>query len=212
MRYTHFLFDWDGSLANSLPLWFEAFQKIFAEYGKRVTYKQIGEKVIGDWEGPSRMGIENQDEFFARMETELMPVLPQVELNQGARDLIERIKKMGGKVAVLSNAKRKYVEPAMHRLDLMNLIDVFLAKEDVKRYKPDPMMINRALGMLSGEPKKAVMVGDTGKDMQAAKAAGVDSALFYPRRYEEYYARRLQASWKPTYVVRGFADMNRFLK
>ena len=212
MKYKYFLFDWDGSLGNSLPLWFEAFQKVFAEYGKRVTYKQIGEKVIGDWEGPLRMGIENQEEFFAEMEKELLPKLPDVELNQGAKELIEKIKKLGGKVAVVSSSKRKYVEPAMMKNGLMNLVDVFLSMEDVKRYKPDPMMLNRALGMVGGESGRAIMVGDTGKDIVAAKNAGMDSALYYPKRYEEYYARRLQEGWKPTYMIRGFAELERFLK
>ena len=78
MKYKYFLFDWDGSLGNSLSIWFDAFQKVFAEYGKRMTYKQIGEKVIGDWEGPTRMGIENAEEFFTRMEVELMPKLPEL--------------------------------------------------------------------------------------------------------------------------------------
>jgi len=212
MRYKYFLFDWDGSLADSLPLWFEAFQKVFAEYGKRVTFKQIGEKVIGDWEGPSKYGIENQEEFFLKMENELMPKLPFVEINPGAKELIEKIKKLGGKVAVVTNAKKKYVEEAMQKNGLVNLVDVFLTKEDVKRYKPDPMMLNRALGMVGGEPKNALMVGDTGKDILAAKNAGMDSALYYPKKYEEYYARRLQESLKPTYTIRGFADLGRFLK
>ncbi|KKT35018.1 MAG: Pyrophosphatase PpaX [Candidatus Collierbacteria bacterium GW2011_GWF2_44_15] len=212
MKYKYFLFDWDGSLGNSLPMWFEAFQKVFAEYGKRVTYKQIGEKVIGDWEGPSRMGIENQEEFFTRMEVELMPKLPFVELNPGAKELIENIKKLGGKVAVVSSSKRKYVEPAMQKNGLMNLVDVFLAKEDVKRHKPDPMMLNRAIGMVGGEPDKALMVGDTGKDIMAAKNAGMASALYYPKRYEEFYARRLQEGWKSTYTIRSFGELSRFLK
>jgi len=212
MKYKYFLFDWDGSLGNSLSIWFDAFQKVFAEYGKRMTYKQIGEKVIGDWEGPTRMGIENAEEFFNRMEVELMPKLSEVELNPGAKELIENIKKLGGKVAVVSSSKRKYVEPAMQKNGLMNLIDVFLSKEDVKRQKPDPMMLNRALGMVGGETDKAIMVGDTGKDIQAAKAAGIDSALYYPKRYEEYYAKRLQEGWKSTYTIRGFAELSRFLK
>ena len=212
MKYTHFLFDWDGSLADSLPVWFEAYQKVFAEYGKKLTYKQIGEKVIGDWEGPSRMGIEDQVGFFIEMEKELLPKLPFLELNPGAREVIERIKRQGGRVAVVSNSKTKYVEPAMYKHDLVNLVDVLLTKEDVKFYKPDPMMINRALGMLSGERRKSLMVGDTGKDVQAAKNAGIDSALYYPRRYEEFYARRLQVGFRPTYMVRGLADLNRFLK
>jgi phosphoglycolate phosphatase-like HAD superfamily hydrolase len=100
----------------------------------------------------------------------------------------------------------------MQKNGLMNLIDVFLSKEDVKRQKPDPMMINRALGMVGGEPERALMVGDTGMDMVGAKSAGIDSALYYPKRYEEYYAKRLQEGWKSTYVVRGFGELARFLK
>jgi len=212
MKYKYFLFDWDGSLGNSLPLWFEAFQKVFAEYGKRMTYKQIGEKVIGDWEGPSKMGIEDQEGFFARMEEELMPKLPFVALNKGAKELIEKIKKAGGKVAVVTNSKRKYVEPALTENGLVNLVDIFMAKEDVDRYKPDPKMINRALGMVNADRKYALMIGDTRTDILAARNAGIDSALYYPKHYEEYYSKRLQAGLKATYTVQGFGELLRFLK
>ena len=211
MKYKYFLFDWDGSLGNSLPIWFETFQQVFARYEKRVTYKQIGEKVIGDWEGPSKMGIERQADFFRDVEKIILPKLPEVELNTGVFDIIKKIKTLGGKVAVITTSKRIYIEPALMKQNLGNLVDVVITADDVARYKPDPMPLNRALGMINAQREHAVRIGDSVKDIVAAKNAGIDSVLYYPKRYVEYFSRRLQESSKPTYTIKSFSQLSRFL-
>ena len=211
MKYKYFLFDWDGSLGDSLPLWFAAFRQSFSEFGVEVVDLTIGDKVIGDWNGPARVGVADQEAFFARMEEILLTQLPGVNLNPGAKELLQLIKEKEGKIAVVTTSKRKYVEPALERNGIRYLIDVFLTKEDVEKHKPDPEQLLKALEIMGGGIEEALMTGDTKHDIGAAKNAGIDSALYYPPEYEKYYEKNSHESLGSTYIIGDFGELKKFL-
>lgn len=206
MKYRNYLFDWDGSLGDSLPLWFENFVAVFAEFGVKMDYKMISEQVIGDWNGPAKFGVDNE-EFFKKLEQRVLEKLEDVKLNPGAFDLINGVKRSGGKIGVLTTSKRSWVEPALKKNGVWEMMDVFLGKEDVHRFKPDPEIINVALEKIGGNKYETVMIGDTGKDVGAAKAAGVESVLYYPLRYRQFYEEQMQTNLGATKVIGDFGEM-----
>jgi HAD superfamily hydrolase (TIGR01509 family) len=211
MKYKYFLFDWDGSLGNTLPLWFKTFKETFFEYGLAVSNEDIAYKVLGDWQGPAKVGITDLNEFFNKIEKNILDKLSLVELNPGARELLRNIKKDGGKIAVVTTSKRIYVEPAMKNLGIWSEVDVFLGKEDVTKQKPDPESLIKALGMMGGNSDAALMTGDSYKDIEAARSAGMDSALYFPKKYEEFYLQEKQMKLIATYVIEDFDEMEKIL-
>lgn len=211
MKYRYFLFDWDGSLGNTLPMWFWAFQETFLEYGIETTYLEIGREVIGDWEGPAKLGIKNLEEFFDKVEKRILPVLPLTKLNPGAEETISMIRQAGGKIGILTTSKRSWVEPALNNLGIMDKIDIFLGKEDVEKFKPDPEIIFKAENLLRGDKTEYVMTGDTVKDVEAANNAGIESVLYFPKRYEVFYQRESQESLKADYIISDFTELKNFL-
>jgi len=212
MEYKYFLFDWDGSLANTLPLWFETFRKVFGEYGVSISDMEIGKDIIGVVDGPAKFGITNLDEFRERTEELTLEKLTKVELNGGAKNLIEKIKSHGGKVAIVTTSRRVYVEQAIRNNGIWDMVDVFLGKEDVTKYKPDPEILIKALVMMDGEIEKAIMTGDTEKDIFAAKNAGIKSVLYYPDRYKEYYDKVRQESFGANKIISSFVEMEELLR
>ena len=211
MKYKYFLFDWDGSLADTLPIWFAGFKKIFAIYGIQVTSETIGREVIGDWQGPERLGIANSDKFFEELEAEVIEKLNKVGLNPGALELLKKIKSRGGKVAVVTASRKRWVKTALRNNGLRDLVDVFLGKEDVEYVKPDPEAIYKALGLMGGKPTDALMVGDNEKDILAGRRAGMDTGIYFPDRYEEYYSKEKQLSLGASYVIRDFVEVEKLL-
>lgn len=203
MKFKNYLFDWDGSLGDTLPLWFENFKTLFGEFGVEVSYRDIAEKIIGNWNGPAEMGVNNE-EFFRKMEERVLQKLAEVKLNPGALELIDKIKDAGGKVGILTTSKRIWVEPAMRRLGIFEKVDVFLGKEDVSKYKPDPEIISLALEKLGGNREETVMIGDTKNDIGAARNAGVASVLYYPKKYREFYREEKQFGLGADVVVGDF--------
>jgi len=51
-------------LADTLPIWFAGYTKVFAKYGIAVTNEMIAKDVLGDWQGPERLGITKVEEFL----------------------------------------------------------------------------------------------------------------------------------------------------
>lgn len=212
MKYKSFLFDWDGSLADTLPIWFDGFKKVFAEHGIDVSTRKIAEDVIGEWQGPEKLGITNSEKFFADLETEVIDKLNEVKLNSGAFDLLNKIKSGGGMVAIVTASRKRWVKTALRNNGLRDLVDVFLGKEDVEFIKPDPEAIFKALNMMKGKMNEAIMVGDNENDVMAGRRAGIKTGLYFPKRYEEYYSKVKQLNLGATFVFEDFGEMEKFLE
>jgi len=207
MGYKAYLFDWDGTLGNSLPLWFATYLEVFALFGVKTDYLEIGQKVLGDWNGPANLGISDSAGFFKVMEGKLAEELDEVKLNEGVMEMVQKIKAEGGKIGLVTTSKRSYVEGALKNTGLWPYLDVFLGKEDVSRYKPDPEILNKAMLKLGVAPQETVMVGDSIKDIEAAERAKVKSVLYFPQRYKDYYGEERRLDFSPGRTIEDFKEM-----
>lgn len=211
MSYKYFLFDWDGSLADTLPIWFAGHKKIFAQEGITVTTEMIANDVMGDPDGPKKLGITNSEKFYKDLEDEVIEKINSVKLNPGVLKLLKKIKMEGGKIGIITASRKRWVKTALRNNGLRDLVDVFLGKEDVEFVKPDPEAIFKALKLMQGKPEETVMVGDNGKDIMAGRRAGVRTGLYFPDRYQEYYGKDGQTNFGPAFVFKDFAEVEKFL-
>ena len=207
MNYKYFLFDWDGSLADTLSIWFEGYKKIFAKHKIEVTNEIIAREVMGDSDGPVRLGIVDIEEFVAELESEVIDRLNIAKLNSGVFEILTLIKQKGGKIAVVTASRKRWVKRAFRENGLRELVDVFLGKEDVTYVKPDPESLLKALRLMGGNASEAIMIGDNGKDISAGKKAGMDTGLYFPNRYEEFYSKEVQERWGATYIFEDFSEL-----
>ena len=198
-------------MANTLPIWFAGYKNTFAKYEIEVTNEIIAREVLGDWEGPKRLGIVNEEEFFAELENEVMEQLNEAKLNPDVLQILTLIKQSGGKIGVVTASKKRWVKGALRNNDLRDLVDVFLGREDVEFVKPDPESLLKAINLMGAKKEETVMVGDSQKDVLAAKRAGVDSCLYFPKKYSEFYNEKTQMSLGATYVIDDFSELKRFL-
>lgn len=199
-------------MADTLPIWFEGFKKVFAKHGIVVTNEIIAKEVIGDWQGPERLGITNLEKFFTELEEEVLEKLNKAKLNPGVFDILRQIKEKGGKIGVVTASRKRWVKGALRNNGLRDLVDVFLGKEDVEFDKPHPEGILKALELMKGKPEEAMMMGDNGKDIMAGRRAGVRTGLYFPARYEEYYGKDGQTNFGPSFVFKDFGEMKKFLE
>ncbi|MCP8305264.1 MAG: HAD family hydrolase [archaeon] len=85
------------------------------------------------------------------------------------------IKKLGLKLAIVTNNGRKATNIIIRKLGLDDFFDVVVTREDVEELKPDGWSIGRAIKILGIEVREAVYVGDSVIDVLAAKKAKVIS-------------------------------------
>jgi len=100
-------------------------------------------------------------------------LIGEVQPLDGARGLIEDLKRAGGPVVLASSAKPDEVDHYLDLLDARDLADAWTTSGDVERTKPEPDLVNSALEKVGGGP--AVMIGDSVYDCEAAGNAGVET-------------------------------------
>ena len=100
-------------------------------------------------------------------------LIDEVEPFDGARELIEDVKRGGHRVVLASSAKQDEVDHYLDQLDARELADDWTTSADVEQTKPEPDLVLAALDKAGSDD--AVMVGDTPWDVKAAAGAGVET-------------------------------------
>ncbi|MEU9186802.1 HAD family hydrolase [Streptomyces sp. NPDC048484] len=102
-----------------------------------------------------------------------------------ADGLIDVLSKRRTRMAVVTNNSPLAAQAYLDRAGLLHHFTAIEGRTtDPARMKPDPDVVFRALGSLGLGPEDAVMIGDTGTDVEAAEQAGV-SFIGYGRNPEK---------------------------
>jgi pyrophosphatase PpaX len=204
--YDYFLFDWDGCLAKTLEVWLGAYKQSLAVYGVQPSDTEISNH-FGDWELPRYFGIDE----YAKCNTAAVEIarqnLKKVELYEGARGLLSRLKDRGSKMALLSSSSKDVLLKGVRHNNLENYFEAILSGDDVSKHKPDPEVIDKGLAALAGVKSRAVMIGDSRKDLEAAKNAGIDSVLIYPGSHKIFYDLEDLKQHDPTYTFNSLEEV-----
>jgi HAD superfamily hydrolase (TIGR01549 family) len=171
------ILDIDGTLVDTnyqhAIAWYRAFRRHGITLPIWRIHRHIG--MGGDQLVPDLVGEElaaERGEGVREAEKELYAeLIGEVEPMEGARGLIEDLKRAGNPVVLASSAKEEEVEHYLDLLDARGLADGWTTSGDVEATKPQPDLVLAALEKVEGDG--AVLVGDTTWDAKAASGAGV---------------------------------------
>ena len=173
------ILDIDGTLVDTnyhhAIAWFRAFRQHGIVLPIWRIHRHIGmggDQLIGALTD-ERFEEREGDSIRAAEKVLYMELIGEVEPMQGARQLLEEIKRRGHTVVLASSAKADEVEHYVELLDARTIADAWTTSADVEQTKPQPDLVNSALQKAQAGAKDAVMVGDTPWDVQAAKSAKV---------------------------------------
>jgi HAD superfamily hydrolase (TIGR01549 family) len=173
------ILDVDGTLVDTnyhhALAWFRAFAAEGIVLPMWRLHRHVGmggdkfvAAVAGD-EVEERLGDRLREAWEERFDE----LIDETEPLDGARDLIEELKRRGHQVVLASSAIERHVDAFLEKLDARELADGWTTKDDVEASKPDPDLVDAALA--KARTRDAVMVGDTPWDVQAAKRAGLET-------------------------------------
>ena len=173
------ILDIDGTLVDSNYFHAIAWYRAFRAHGHTLPMWRI-HRAIG-MGGDQMIAALLSDEVEERegddvrdTETEqYMALIDEVRPLEGARELIEDLKRGGSRVVLASSAKPDEVDHYLDLLDARELADAWTTSGDVEQTKPAPDLVNSALEKIGGGP--AVMIGDSVYDCEAAGNAGVET-------------------------------------
>jgi HAD superfamily hydrolase (TIGR01509 family) len=175
-----YLFDCDGTIADSMPLHYIAWSKALGEYGctfdEQLFYSWGGKpavEIIADLNKmqdlnmpPEALAEHKEDLYFA--------LLPQL---QAIPEVVDIIQAEHGRIpfAVVSGGRRNSVTNSLTTLGLLDKFETIVGAEDYKNSKPAPDAYLLAAARLGVAPGDCLVFEDTDMGIQAATAAGMAS-------------------------------------
>lgn len=181
------LFDWDGTLAQTLEVWLKTFREAYAAVGLDLNDSEIGAQ-FGNWQAHIELGVKPEDEATYKKHLEsVYNQLDEVALYKGARDVLKKLRLSGYKLGLVSTSNRRMIDNALVNNDLSALFDITIAAEDTVKHKPDPEPLLTAVKLLESTTASTMFVGDSDKDTGAATNAEIDLLLFLPSSHGIYY-------------------------
>jgi HAD superfamily hydrolase (TIGR01549 family) len=170
------IFDIDGTLVDSVDLHARAWQETFSHFGKEIPFEQVRHQIGkgGDQLMPVFFSKEELKEFGDEMEKyrgELFKrdYLPQVRAFSKVRELFQKIKEDGLRLALASSAKEDELKEYKRIANIEDLVEEETSSDDADKSKPHPDIFEAAMERLGDiEAHEAVVVGDTPYDAEAA--------------------------------------------
>jgi HAD superfamily hydrolase (TIGR01549 family) len=170
------IFDIDGTLVDSVDFHAQAWQEAFRHFGKEIPFKKVRHQIGkgGDQLMPVFFSKEELEEFGDEMEKyrgELFKreYLPKVRAFPRVRELFQKIKDDGKRLALASSAKQDELKAYKKIANIEDLVEEETSSDDADKSKPHPDIFEAALERLGDiEPDEAVVVGDTPYDAEAA--------------------------------------------
>lgn len=173
-----YLFDCDGTVADSMPLHYKAWKKALAEWNctfdEALFYSWGGKpvsKIVADLNAMHGLSMP-VEAVAARKEALYHELLPQL---QGIPSVIEHVEKQHGRIplAVVSGGRRSSVAGALTVLNLIDKFQTLVCAEDYTHGKPAPDCFLIAAERLGVPPAQCLVFEDTQLGIDAAVAAGM---------------------------------------
>jgi HAD superfamily hydrolase (TIGR01509 family) len=204
------VFDMDGVLIDSEPIWEQVRREVVAEYGgnwlPEAQTALMGMSTpewaaylsadLGVGRPPADVAQIVIDHMVARYE-EHLPVLPGAD--EAVRKCADR-----WRLGLASSSPRRLIDAVLHSAGWTDLFEVTVSTEDLDRGKPAPDVYLHAVAALGAEPTACAAIEDSSNGMRSATAAGL--VLIAAPRPE--YPPAPDALEPAALVIGGVADLD----
>lgn len=180
-HYQLYIFDWDGTLMNSINKIVNSLQAAAKASNLTIPGEQASKSIIGA--------------SLSKAATILFPDIKEVQIEQlikhyksqyldlnktpsplydDAEHLLLRLHKNEKMLAVATGKGRQGLERVLAVSNTKHLFHLTKSSDDAES-KPHPDMLEQILAELDVKPEDALMIGDSQYDLKMAQHAGVDS-------------------------------------
>ncbi len=173
------LFDMDGTVVDSEPLWADAMRLIAAELGGTLTEEALARTTgLSVPASVDLMLAELGSDLPHQQATEQLlsrtadVFAAELMWQPGAEELVDALRADGVATALVTNSPRLVVDVAMQRLG-RHRFDLAVCGDEVSAHKPDPEPYLMAMQALRVPAENCLAVEDSPSGTAAAVAAGV---------------------------------------
>ena len=174
------IFDMDGLLIDSEPLWQDAEIAVFGELGVPLTRSMCRETmgvrvdhVVRHWYERYPWRGSSLDDVEAR----IVSAVGELILERGApmpgvEETIEELSSAGYRLAVASSSSMRLIRLALDKLAIIDCFEVLHSAESESQGKPHPAVYSSAMACLDVEPGQCIAFEDSVAGVRSANSAG----------------------------------------
>ena len=208
------VFDWDGTLLDTEPIYDEAAQKLIDKYGngEKITWN-IKQHIIGT---PPKVHCKifvdsyqinlTPEEFQKKRDELLIEPFKSCKFKKGAKEATHKCKyELGLKVSIAtSSLKQDFENKTNHLKEWLNEdIDIVVTGDDrrIKAGKPAPDIFILGAKELGLEPYECIVFEDSASGVQAALSAGASIVVAVMEECQRDSLKRLVYDKKKTQLI-----------
>ena len=212
-EYKLLIFDWDGTLADSIGRIVAAMKVAAHRAGRPERDEEAIKGIIGlglpeailslypDMSDAQVIAFrQHYADVYMVMDTEPSPLFA------GVAESLEAFRAEGYRLAVATGKARRGLDRVLRAHGWEDFFDITRAADETAS-KPDPLMLNQILAHCDMQPGQALMVGDASFDLLMARNAGIDSVAV---SYGAQSMGRLLA-FEPRLAIDSFPELRTWL-
>lgn len=179
------LFDLDGTLIDSEKKFFESFRHvIFSKYNYNISYEEYEENelkknanlllylksngIIESYEVDDKI----MEKIYLEYEKKFMDLLNENDVSLNF-ELLKQLKSKGLRLALVSTSRKKFIDMLLTKLNIQDLFEVVISREDVKNLKPESDAYIMALEKLNILSTNCIAFEDSERGIRASKSANI---------------------------------------
>lgn len=180
-RFDLLIFDWDGTLFNSIDWIVECMQHAAGQVGCPIPTPEAAKDVIGlsiiramDTLFPDA-GPEMREQLVRTYSQQYAsrPLGPD-DLFTGVYEMLQELNRAGYRLAVATGKTRAGLQKAMQATETEALFYVTRCADETAS-KPDPKMVLEIIDHAEAAPERTLMIGDSIHDLQMAHNAQISA-------------------------------------
>lgn len=208
VRYPTILFDFDGTLVDSIELILASYRHTLRVHRGETPPDSVWLEGLGM---PLRVQFRTWTDDPAEIEAMIATYREwnyahhddMVEPYPLAVETVRELKTKGARLGIVSSKSRRGIDRGLTLCGFDGLFDGMMTSDDLEASKPDPAPVLAMLAQLGASAAEALMVGDSPHDIAAGRDAGTRTAacLWGP------FSRDRLSEEKPDYWLDSFEDL-----
>lgn len=216
MMYQYYLFDFDGTLVDSMPTFCSCMLRILDE--NHISYPADITKTI------TPLGLNGTATYFIDVmgvqmdKTDLMKLmgdylmdayLHTIPAKESVIDVLKELKAKGASLNILTASPHITLDPCLKRLDMWELFDNVWSCDDFHTTKADPAIYTQVAEKLGAAVEQILFLDDNLNADLTAKKAGMPVCGVYDDSSKEYVEQMKQANDHYIYSFKELPDIKK---
>lgn len=179
--YKAVLFDMDGVLLDSEPLFLRAINDALIEYGVDIISHEenqdflIGTTIVQTWERIKEVRDLDKtvEQLIIDYEHHVLAIFGgPLDARPGVKDLVDFCRSSSIPIAVASSSQHRWIDIKLAAIGLTGVFDSIMGGDDVVNGKPDPEVYMRSAGRLGKTASECIAIEDSPVGVSSAVASG----------------------------------------